>query len=57
MSRSRRSLIVQPAPRKSNAPHPNSANILKSGRCPGGAANVIDLQHIAYKIRNTDENG
>lgn len=49
ISRSRRSLIVQPAPLKSNAPQPNSANILKSGRCPGAAAKVIDLQHRVQK--------
>jgi hypothetical protein len=43
ISRSIRSLIVHPAPLKSKAPHPNRANIFKSGRCPGGAAKVIDL--------------
>jgi len=45
ISRSMRSLIVHPAPLKRKAPHPNRANILKSGRCPGGAAKVIDLWH------------
>lgn len=45
ISRSRRSLTVHPAPRKSKAPQPNSVIIFKSGRLPGGAAKAIDL-HI-----------
>lgn len=35
--------MVQPAPLKSKAPHPNRAIILKSGRCPADAAKEIDL--------------
>ena len=36
--------MVQPSPLKSKAPQLNKAVILKSGRCPGIDANVIDLQ-------------
>lgn len=43
ISRSRRSFTVQPAPRRSTAPHPNNANIFKFGISPGIAAIVIDL--------------
>lgn len=42
--------MVQPAPLKSKAPQPNKAIILKSGRCPGGDANVIDLQKMAKEF-------
>ena len=45
ISLSRRSLTVHPAPRKRNAPQPNKANIFISGRFPGDAAKVIDLEH------------
>lgn len=34
--------MVQPAPRSSTAPVPNSASIAASGRAPGGAASAID---------------
>ena len=46
ISRSRRSLMVHPAPRRSKAPHPNNVIILISGRCPGLAAKLIDLETI-----------
>lgn len=36
--------MVHPAPLNSKAPVPNSANILISGKCPGFAASVIDLE-------------
>lgn len=35
--------MVHPAPLKSKAPQPNKVIILKSGTCPGVAANEIDL--------------
>lgn len=49
MSRSRRSFTVQPAPLRSTAPQPNKASILMSGRFPGVAARVIDLDVVAVK--------
>ena len=35
--------MVHPAPLKSKAPQPNSSIILKSGKFPGDAAKLIDL--------------
>lgn len=49
MSLSRRSLIVHPAPLNSKAPEPKSINILRSGRLPGFAASVIDLELVGRK--------
>ena len=51
MSRSSRSLTVQPAPLKSKAPTPNNDNILKSGRFPDGAAKAMDLQGFAQSCK------
>lgn len=36
---------VQPAPRSSSAPVPNSASSVASGAAPGGAASAIDQKH------------
>ena len=44
-SASHRSFTVQPAPRSSTAPAPNSANRRASGSSPGGAASAMDQKH------------
>jgi hypothetical protein len=43
ISRSSKSLTVQPAPRKRIAPRPNNTIISKSGKLAAGAAREIDL--------------
>ena len=48
MSRSMRSFTVHPAPLRSKDPQPNSNIILKSGKCPGIAAKLIDLNRTNY---------
>lgn len=50
ISRSSRSLMVHPAPRRSKAPQPNRAIIFTSGILPGAAAKEIDLKIKAEKI-------
>lgn len=44
-SASHKSFTVQPAPRSSSAPVPNSANSVRSGGDPGGAASAMDQKH------------
>ena len=48
MSRSMRSFTVHPAPLRSKDPQPNNNIILKSGKCPGIVAKLIDLNRTNY---------